>query len=234
VGPAGSSCRHDAREDLAVRVRRSFAFVDLCGFTALTSEQGDEPAVSSLTGFRLATRETCSRRGVRIAKWLGDGAMLVCVDTEPLIGAVIELDHRVAGSPLALRTGLTVGDVILFEGDDYIGHAVNLAARLSDFARPHEVLACPEVAEHVPRWVHVDHLGEREIRSLGAVELIELSLCPSPAPVVDPVCRLPLPSEAVMVTRTTANGAIVPFCSESCAETWEGRRAPNADRGLMV
>jgi hypothetical protein len=45
-------------------------------------------------------RETCSRRGVRIAKWLGDGAMLVCVETEPLIGAVIELEHRLTGGRL--------------------------------------------------------------------------------------------------------------------------------------
>jgi class 3 adenylate cyclase len=217
-----------------VRVRRSFAFVDLCGFTALTSEQGDEHAVTNLAAFRLAVRETCSRRGVRIAKWLGDGAMLVCVEAEPLVGAVIELEHRIAGPPLALRTGLTVGDVILFEGDDYIGHAVNLAARLSDLARPHEVLACPEVADDAPPWVQVVHLGAREVRSLGAVELVELSLCPSPKPVIDPVCRLALPAETVMVTRTTAAGAIVPFCSESCAETWDGRRTPEVDRGLMV
>jgi class 3 adenylate cyclase len=217
-----------------VRVRRSFAFVDLCGFTALTMEKGDEDAVASLAGFRLAVRETCSRRGVRIAKWLGDGAMLVCVDTEPLVGAVIELEHRVAGSPLALRTGLTVGDVILFEGDDYIGHAVNLAARLSDIAEAHQILASPEIVPSVPPWVLVERLGERDIRSLGPVPVICLSLCPATDGVVDPVCRLTLPPEAVRVTRSTPSGTIVAFCSESCAETWEGRRLPDADRGLMV
>jgi class 3 adenylate cyclase len=215
-----------------VRVRRTFAFVDLCGFTALTSEQGDETAVASLTGFRLAVRETCSRRGVRIAKWLGDGAMLVCVETEPLIGAVIELEHRLTGGRLALRTGLTTGDVIIFEGDDYIGHAVNLAARLCELAKPHEVLAAPDLESYAPAWVHVDHCGLREIRSLGAVELIELSLCVAADPVVDPVCGLPLPAEGVTVTRTTASGGMVAFCSESCAETWDGRRAPASDRGL--
>jgi class 3 adenylate cyclase/YHS domain-containing protein len=215
-----------------VRVRRTFAFVDLCGFTALTSEQGDETAVASLTGFRLAVRETCSRRGVRIAKWLGDGAMLVCVETEPIIGAVIELEHRLTGGRLALRTGLTIGDVIIFEGDDYIGHAVNLAARLCELAKGHEVLAAPELEAYAPPWVHVEHCGEREIRSLGAVELIELSLCAGADPVVDPVCRLPLPPEGVTVTRATASGGIVAFCSESCAETWDGRPTPESDRGV--
>ena len=39
------------------------------------------------------------------------------------------------------------GPVILFEGDDYIGTAVNLAARLCDIAAPHEVLATPSITE---------------------------------------------------------------------------------------
>lgn len=218
-----------------MRVRRTFAFIDLCGFTSLTSAHGDEEAVTHLALFRLAVRETCSRRGVRIAKWLGDGAMLVCVDTTPLVGAVIELEHRIAGSPLALRGGVTVGDVILFEGDDYIGHSVNLAARLADLAGPHELLACPEIAEHAPPWVECVDRGTREIRGLGPVRVVELSVCAHDGDLVtDPVCRIELPADTVMVSRTATDGTIVPFCSESCAETWEGRRTPDADLGLMV
>ena len=38
------------------------------------------------------------------------------------------------------------GAVILFEGDDYIGGAVNLAARLCDMAAPQEVLASADLA----------------------------------------------------------------------------------------
>src|SRR3954470_1248682 len=114
-----------------MRVTRTFAFVDLCGFTGLTDEQGDEDAVEHLARFRAAAREICSRRGVRIAKWLGDGAMLVGVDPAPLVAAVLELEFCFAerDTPLALHAGLATGDTILFEGDDYIGRAVNLAAR---------------------------------------------------------------------------------------------------------
>jgi hypothetical protein len=46
------------------------------------------------------------------------------------------------------------------------------------------------------------------------------------------VCRLPLPPEGVTVTRATASGGIVAFCSESCAETWDGRPTPESDRGV--
>ena len=56
-----------------MRVRRYFAFVDLCGFTRFTEVHGDEEAVSVLTGFRTLVRYIASEHGVRVAKWLGDG-----------------------------------------------------------------------------------------------------------------------------------------------------------------
>ena len=71
-----------------MRVHRSFAFVDVSGFTAMTEMEGDERAVDVLTAFRSLLRDICSRRGVRIAKWLGDGVMLVCVDTRPLLETI--------------------------------------------------------------------------------------------------------------------------------------------------
>lgn len=219
-----------------MRVHRAFAFIDLSGFTSLTATHGDETAVNHLAGFRLAVREVCSRRGVRIAKWLGDGAMLVSVETEAAVAAVLELEHRVSGSPLALRGGMTEGDVILFEGDDYIGHAVNMAARLCDMALPHEVLAVGAIVTHVPTWAEADPLGLREVRGLGEpVEVFELARCPHDrASLVDPVCAMELPAESVVATRTAADGSTVGFCSLSCAETWEGRRSPAESPGLVV
>ena len=41
----------------------------------------------------------------------------------------------------------------MFEGDDYIGRATNVASRLCDAAAPGQVLATREVVSHVPRWV---------------------------------------------------------------------------------
>ena len=80
-----------------VRVYRTFAFVDVSGFTALTEREGDEHAVEVLSAFRALLRDICSRRGVRIAKWLGDGVMLVCVETRPLLAAILELHHVIGG-----------------------------------------------------------------------------------------------------------------------------------------
>ena len=59
-----------------MRVERCFAFVDLSGFTAFTEHYGDEQTVVVLASFRTRVREVAARRGVRVTKWLGDGAML--------------------------------------------------------------------------------------------------------------------------------------------------------------
>src|ERR1700743_506248 len=129
-----------------MRVHRSFAFVDVSGFTAMTEMEGDERAVDVLTAFRSLLRDICSRRGVRIAKWLGDGAMLVGVDPSPLLGAMLEMHWAIEGrrtpsERCAVRTGISSGEVILLEGDDYIGHPVNVAARLCDQAEGEQLLA---------------------------------------------------------------------------------------------
>lgn len=73
--------------------------------------------------------------------------MLVGVEVKPLVEAVIAIERRItaSGSPLPLRSGIAAGPVIMFEGDDYIGSAVNLASRLCDRAEPHQVIAPAEI-----------------------------------------------------------------------------------------
>jgi adenylate cyclase len=135
------------------RVRRTFAFVDLCGFTDFTDDHGDEAAVHELQILRSIVREVTPLFGVRVEKWLGDGVMIVGVEADALVGAAmaIELRHTRQGH-LPLRGGIAGGDVLLLEGDDYIGRAVNLASRLSDIAGPGELFACADGLE-LPEWV---------------------------------------------------------------------------------
>jgi class 3 adenylate cyclase len=213
-----------------MRVRRTFAFVDVSGFTALTDSEGDERAVDVLTAFRSLLRDICSRRGVRIAKWLGDGVMLVCVDTRPLLETILELHHVVGevSGPVAtvdIRSGITSGDVILMEGDDYIGHCVNVAARLCDLAQGGEALADPSVMSSLPTWGAV--ADERHL-SLRGVEK------PVPASTIrmapagedgsrDPICGLPLTDDTAEEIAHDVRGSVVLFCSPGCVDTWRRR-----------
>jgi class 3 adenylate cyclase len=135
------------------RVHRTFAFVDLCGFTDFVDEHGDHGAVAELQALRAAVREVAPLFGVRVEKWLGDGLMLVGVDSEPLVGAALAIQQRHERSGrLDLRGGVASGDVILLEGDDYVGRAVNLASRLCDIADRGELLAASDDLE-LPEWV---------------------------------------------------------------------------------
>ncbi len=151
-------------------VARTFAFLDLCGFTAFTEAEGAKQAVEVLGDFRGRVRELAGRRGVRIAKWLGDGVMLVSTDPGPMVAAVSELIARLDDFPLAVRAGIAAGECLLFEGDDYIGRPVNLAARLSDQARGGQILADENVALMAPGWVEVNDRGTRRIPGFGRVK----------------------------------------------------------------
>ncbi len=153
-------------EPEVTRVQRTFAFIDLSGFTSYTDSEGDGMAVKVLAKFRTSVREVASFHGVRVAKWLGDGAMLVAVEVENLVEAIVSIEQTVddGGSILPLRAGIADGPVILFEGDDYIGSAVNLASRLCDLARPHEILA-PKSMMGSPLLVNTvaTEMGERTV-----------------------------------------------------------------------
>jgi adenylate cyclase len=136
-----------------MRVHRTFAFVDLCGFTDFVDNHGDDGAVLELQNLRAAVREVTPLFGVRVEKWLGDGFMLVGVDSEPLVGATLAIRQRhTRAGQLGLRGGIATGAVILLEGDDYVGRAVNLASRLCDIAEPGQLLAAVDDLT-LPEWV---------------------------------------------------------------------------------
>ena len=168
-----------------MRVPRTFAFVDLSGFTNYTAAYGDDAAGRILSAFRSIAREIASERGVRIAKWLGDGCMIVAVEQQDAVIFALELDRRAAQvcAPLATRVGLASGYALIFEGDDYIGSAVNMAARLCDIAGPFEILIPAMQLERLPEGVVATDHGALQLRGFpGTIEVLALSGDPVAAP----------------------------------------------------
>jgi len=216
-----------------VRVHRNFGFIDLSGFTALTETEGDERAVGVVSSFRALVRDICSRRGVRIAKWLGDGAMLVAVDGTPLLAATLELQHATAAVrlPSAVRCGVSSGRVILLEGDDYMGHAVNVAARLCDLAPGRVVFATDAIVGELPKWGAVLSTEETVVRGLERpLTVSSIGLRPLDGVVrPDPICGIPLTALVAEESAIDGLGHELWFCSESCRDTWERRPRPALD-----
>jgi class 3 adenylate cyclase len=152
-----------------VAVDEVFAFVDISGFTSYCESQGEHAAIELLTRFRAITRAIAVRRGVRVAKWLGDGVMLVSSEPAPLAAAVAEVLVRSAARGIDTHAGMARGPVLLFEGDDYVGRTVNLAARLCDVAIAGEVL-CVDLGDDLPGWVALADPEPQALAGMGVVD----------------------------------------------------------------
>jgi class 3 adenylate cyclase len=166
-------------QTVGVRVFRCFAFVDMCGFTRMNDTLGDEEAVAVLAAFRALVRQLAPDHGIRVGQWRGDGAMFVATEAAPIVAGMVDLRERLENADivLPLRIGIASGDVILFEGDDFIGMAINLASRLCDVASPGEILATAEVVATMGEGFEAVPLGARSIPGLVApIEIWRIAL----------------------------------------------------------
>lgn len=94
---------------------------------------------------------------IDVASW--DGQMMQF----PIDG---ELQRRFAErlGELRLRIGIASGPIILFEGEDYIGDAPNLASRLCDEAANYGILMPTEDAVHLPEGITAEPIGYFNLR----------------------------------------------------------------------
>jgi adenylate cyclase len=122
----------------------AIAFLDLTGYTALAEEHGDQAAAEVAAELASVVREAAQAHGGRPVKWLGDGVMFHFTDPGSAIRSgldLVEQTERAIAVPA--RMGINAGAVIVQEGD-YFGRTVNIAARIADYARPHEVVVSEE------------------------------------------------------------------------------------------
>lgn len=147
-----------------MRITPAIAFVDLSGFTDLTEQRGDEAAADVASRMTPLVTRTVERNGGKVVKWLGDGVMLYFGRAEQAVSAALEMLESVedAGLPPA-HVGIHAGPVV-FQGGDYFGRTVNLAARILERAQPGQVL----VSDDVTRSLNHDRFV---LEPIGAVQL---------------------------------------------------------------
>jgi adenylate cyclase len=122
----------------------AIAFLDLTGYTALAEEKGDEAAAELAAELAAVVREAAQAHGGRPVKWLGDGVMFHFADPGRAIVSALDLVEQTEQTMrVPARMGINAGAVIAQEGD-YFGRTVNVASRIADYARPHEVLVSEE------------------------------------------------------------------------------------------
>ncbi len=125
-------------------VSGTLVFTDLAGFTAFTSERGDDAALALVERFESIVTDLLPA-DARVVKQLGDGLFLFVPNAHEAVSAAWAFSERCANesssdAPLWVRTGVHVGTAIA-RGTDLIGHDVNIASRITALAAPSEVLA---------------------------------------------------------------------------------------------
>jgi adenylate cyclase len=155
--------------------RITVGFVDIVGFTSL-GEQVPPGELGSVVGRFERRVEEAVTAPVRLVKTIGDAAMLASPEAAPLVRTALDL---VEGSeadedgPL-LRSGLVAGEAITRAGDWY-GRPVNLASRLTAFARRGSVVAAREVRNAAGEDFAWTHIGRRRFRGVrGEVEVFRV------------------------------------------------------------
>lgn len=125
----------------------AIAFVDVTGYTAFAEERGDEAAAEVAAGLAGVVQDAASRHGGRPVKWLGDGVMLHFPDPGQAILSGLDLVEQTEQAiSVPAHIGINAGPVVVQEGD-YFGRTVNVAARISDYARAREVLVSEEARQ---------------------------------------------------------------------------------------
>ena len=211
----------------------TFLFADLAGFTALTEIHGDEDAISVVTRFYHLARTSLVNEA-RLVKTIGDAVMIVTEQAPSAVLTALKIVASVraeAGFP-AVRVGLHSGAAIERAGD-YFGATVNLAARITAYARSEQILCTEAVAESVLS------LKSTSIRSAGIVNFRNVSeptalfqimdlLQDTTRQEIDPVCRMSIDPDTAPA-RLPFKTDLYHFCSFACAQKFA--QAPEAYAG---
>lgn len=142
-GQAARQARHALERSLHTV---TFLFADLRGFTHFVETHGDAAGAELVRDYRALMRSEVARAGGREMKTEGDSFLaefstaqqaLTCA-----VGVLRQADRRDGGRPerhLSVGIGVHAGEPVRQEGD-YIGSAVNVAARLGQAAAGGELL----------------------------------------------------------------------------------------------
>jgi adenylate cyclase len=144
-------------------------FADMVDFTQL-GETLDPEALGTVTGRLGELASSVVEPPVRLVKMIGDAAMIVGPDPQPVLESALEMvaaaEREGDDFPL-LRAGVATGMALPRSGDWY-GRPVNLASRITAIARPGSVLASEDVHETLAEdgTYNWSYAGSRKLKGI--------------------------------------------------------------------
>ena len=156
------------------RVQRRLAAIlaaDVVGYSALL-QRAEEATYAE---FERLKREliapSLSRHEGRLIKTTGDGALAEFASPLAAMRCAVEIQEHLAsgGSPLRLRVGLNLGDVIVGQDGDLYGDGITMAVRLEGIADPGGIMISEKVYSEVEGKLDVgfEDRGELQLKNLS-------------------------------------------------------------------
>jgi len=174
-------------------------FSDLRGFAAFTASRGDRAAFRLTQVHEEILRARIAEYGI-VVKSMGDGVMAAferpadAVQTAVSIQrAVRERNREETEEAIDVGIGISSGTPVMTEVD-FIGHAVNLAQRLSALAKGGQILVTDAIARSAGVLDDLRYVpfGRRSLRGLGLEHVVEVGWLHEIARVSDAQDRITL------------------------------------------
>lgn len=127
---------------------QAVGFADVVGFTSISRGLDADQLAEFVEAFESTTSAVVAEHGARVVKMIGDEIMFVADTPESAAAIGLDLADRISGldGRPDLRIGLAYGPVLRRMGDAF-GSVVNIAARLTNLARPGTVLVDSALAD---------------------------------------------------------------------------------------
>ena len=185
------------------RVQRRLAAIlaaDVVGYSALM-ERDEEATYAEFERLKRELIEpSLSRHDGRLIKTTGDGALAEFASPLAAMRCAVEMQDHLAsgGSPLRLRVGLNLGDVIVGQDGELYGDGINIAVRLEGIADPGGILLSEKVYSEVEGKLDVgfQDRGEQQLKNISKpVRAYAVRAGAYNAPIAKLGAALPLPDK---------------------------------------
>ena len=126
---------------------RAFLFADLRDYTAFVEREGDRAAAALITRFRALIRSRLAEHDGAELKTEGDSFYIVFPAPSQAVSFGVDAFRAAndgSGTPLRFGVGIHVGETVPLDGQ-FVGSAVNLAARVGAMAADGELLVTDTV-----------------------------------------------------------------------------------------
>ena len=148
-------------------VTTTVMFVDICDSTFLFSKLGDEKAFTLVEGALRKASELVIQHGGQVLRTKGDDILCTFSNPGDSLKASMSIHSSFTShlpSELSMSIGINSGSALLSDGD-LLGDTVNIAARLSNFAKAGQTLISSSTLNAL------DHLPSSLIRPFGEITL---------------------------------------------------------------